>query len=203
MLGTVTGSQEDLRGYEWAFAPFVQMERDFLRDIICRLFFCLSCSHLRPEVGMFYWGRDICLLSGCSSHLSAPGLHNDKCGPDLLADLLPCFLVVTGTVLIMNKFMGTTASLSSVGQLCPLTYRVICGSLAGFLLPCVYVGFSSGLMYQMLMLPCCFPSAQLRAHLWSRYTGHSRQTAPLATSLCFSALELLHLGACSAVAQEN
>lgn len=40
--------------------------------------------------------------------------------------------------------MGTTANLSSVGQLCPLTYRVICGNLAGFLLPCVYVGFSSG-----------------------------------------------------------
>lgn len=29
LLGTVTGSQEDLRGYEWAFAPFVQMERIF------------------------------------------------------------------------------------------------------------------------------------------------------------------------------
>lgn len=27
-------------GYEWAAAPFVQMERDFLRDIIFTLFLC-------------------------------------------------------------------------------------------------------------------------------------------------------------------
>ena len=160
-----------MRGYEWAFAPFVQMERAFLRDIIFRLFFCLAGSHLRPEVGMFYWGRDICLLSGCSSHLSATGLHNDKCGPDLLADLLHCFLVVTGTVLIMNKFMGTTTSLPSVGQLCPLTYRVICGNLAGFLLPCVYAGFSSGLMYHMLIfLHAVFPLPSCKLTC-----GHSTQ----------------------------
>lgn len=58
-----------MQGCEWAFAPFVQMERDFLRDIIFRLFLCLSYSHLRREVGMFHWGRDTWLQTGCSSQL--------------------------------------------------------------------------------------------------------------------------------------
>lgn len=31
-------------GYEWAVAPFVQMERDILRDIIFMLFLCCTVA---------------------------------------------------------------------------------------------------------------------------------------------------------------
>ena len=40
---------------------------------------------------------------------------------DLPAELIPCFLEVTGIVLTMNKFVATMTSLPSVRQHCPLT----------------------------------------------------------------------------------
>jgi hypothetical protein len=51
----------EMQGYEWAFAPFVQMDRDFLMDIIFQLFLYQSCSCLRQGVDKFCWGRYIWL----------------------------------------------------------------------------------------------------------------------------------------------
>lgn len=54
------------------------------------------------------------------------------------------FLEATGTVLTANSVPGIMSNLPSVGQLCPWTYRVSSGNLAGLLFTFGHVGFSNG-----------------------------------------------------------
>lgn len=49
---------------EWAFAPFMQMERDFLRDIIFRLFLsdCHTVTLMTGGKGISTGGTHVCRL---------------------------------------------------------------------------------------------------------------------------------------------
>lgn len=94
---------------------------------------------------------------------SATGIREDRRGPwgwtmtfQQKSSYLPWFLEVTGAILTRNYLLGHHGQLAQCWPLCPLTYRVNCGNLPGFLLIFVYVGFLSGLMYQMLMLPTLY-----------------------------------------------
>lgn len=118
-----------MRGCEWAFAPVVQMERDFLRDINFRLFLCLSYSHLRLEVGKFCWGRDAWLQSGCSSRhgtvshrhsrgqMWTLGLDDDLPAEEKLSTLVP-----RGDRCCFNKELSPWASWPACPVLATLSF---------------------------------------------------------------------------------
>lgn len=67
-------------GYEWLLAPFMQMERDFLRDIIFRPFLCLPCREGRrgSSAGGGIHG---CRKDALITTKAAPGLGDGRCGP--------------------------------------------------------------------------------------------------------------------------
>lgn len=101
-----------MRGYEWLLAPFMQMERDFLRDIIFRLFLCLSCRE-RRRVSSVGGGIYACRIDVLITTKSATGLGDDRCRPRSWTRTLSqkssyvlLLLEVTGTVLTMEYAHG-------------------------------------------------------------------------------------------------
>lgn len=99
-------------GYEWLLAPFMQMERDFLRDIIFRPFLCLSCRDGRrgSSAGGGIHG---CRKDALITTKAAPGLGDGRCGPrgwmrtlHQKSSYVLLLLEVTGPVLTMEYAPG-------------------------------------------------------------------------------------------------
>ena len=72
-----------------------------------------------------------------------------------------------------------------------LWLRVVCGNLAGFLLPCVYGGSSGRLRSHMLRSPCLFSA------LWSQHSDSSSPPLVASLLLCLWDFALGSLLSCS------